>query len=265
MTNYKLDDIKITRAIVESYTKKLLDNLEVDAAIVGGGPAGLTAAYYLAKGGAKTALFERKLSLGGGMWGGGIMFNKIVVQEESKKIFDEMGISTEKYEDNYHVADSIESVSGLCLNAVKKRANIFNLLSAEDVMIRENKVEGLVLNWTSVEMAGLHVDPVTIRSRFVIDATGHDANIASIIQKKTGVKLNTETGKIIGEGSMWADKGERLIFENTKEICPNVYAVGMASNAVFGGPRMGPVFGGMILSGKKAAELILERLKEPKT
>jgi thiamine thiazole synthase len=31
----------------------------------------------------------------------------------------------------------------------------------------------------------------------------------------------------------------------------------MSANAAFGGPRMGPIFGGMLLSGKKAATLIL--------
>ncbi|MBW2975150.1 sulfide-dependent adenosine diphosphate thiazole synthase, partial [Candidatus Woesearchaeota archaeon] len=232
MPTNKLDDIKITRAIIESYTKKFLDNLELDVAIVGGGPAGLTAAYYLAKQGLKTALFERKLSIGGGMLGGGMMFNQIVIQEESKEIFDEMNISAKKYEDNYYVVDSIEASSALCLNAVKAGAKVFNLMSIEDVMIREDKVMGLVLNWSPVGMAGLHVDPVTIRSKFVIDATGHDADIACIIQKKIGAKLNTETGKIIGEGSMWAEEGEKMIMENTKEIYPNVYAAGMAANAV---------------------------------
>jgi thiamine thiazole synthase len=34
----------------------------------------------------------------------------------------------------------------------------------------------------------------------------------------------------------------------------------MACNAVFGAPRMGPIFGGMLMSGKKVAELINERL-----
>jgi ribulose 1,5-bisphosphate synthetase/thiazole synthase len=31
----------------------------------------------------------------------------------------------------------------------------------------------------------------------------------------------------------------------------------MAANASFGGPRMGPIFGGMLISGKKVAETII--------
>ncbi len=34
----------ITRAIIERYTEKLLDNLDLEVAVVGGGPAGLTTA-----------------------------------------------------------------------------------------------------------------------------------------------------------------------------------------------------------------------------
>ncbi|MBM3245228.1 MAG: FAD-dependent oxidoreductase, partial [Candidatus Omnitrophica bacterium] len=76
----KLDDIKISKAIIESYSEKLIKALDVDVAIVGAGPAGMVCGYYLSKAGRKVALFERKLSVGGGMWGGGIMFNEIVVQ-----------------------------------------------------------------------------------------------------------------------------------------------------------------------------------------
>jgi thiamine thiazole synthase len=252
----QLDEIKISRAIIESYNKKLIEYLNIDVAIAGAGPAGMCCAYYLAKENKKVAIFERKLSVGGGMWGGGIMFNEIVVQENAKKILAEFGIKTRIYKRGYYTADSIEAVSTLCSKTVKSGARIFNLMSAEDVMVRKNRVCGLVLNWTAVEMAKLHVDPITMKAKYVVDATGHAAEIAHIVENKSGITLNTKTGKIMGEGSMWAEVAEGTTIENSREACPGLYVCGMSANAVFGGPRMGPIFGGMLLSGKKVAEEI---------
>jgi ribulose 1,5-bisphosphate synthetase/thiazole synthase len=56
---------------------------------------------------------------------------------------------------------------------------------------------------------------------------------------------------------MWSDKAETLTLENTKEVFPGLYVAGMAANATFGGPRMGPIFGGMLLSGEKIARELL--------
>jgi thiazole biosynthesis enzyme len=253
----KLDEIVISRAIIEEYLKDFVEHLEIDVAIVGAGPAGMTAAYYLAKEKKKVAIFERKLSIGGGMWGGGMMLNRCVFQETSKPLLDEMGIRTFKYREGYYTTDSLESVSTLCSTAIKSGAKIFNLISVEDVMIREDRVTGLVLNWSAVSMANLHVDPITTRAKYVVDATGHDAEVVRIVTRKIGKKLNTETGDLLGEKPMWAEVAEKTIVENTKEIYPGLYVTGMAANAAYGGPRMGPIFGGMLLSGKRVAELIL--------
>lgn len=257
----QLDDVVISKAIIEGWSKDLVEHLEIDVAIVGGGPAGLTAAYYLAKEGIKVALYERNLSIGGGMWGGGMMYNKCVFQEASRPILDEFKIRYTEYQPGYFVTDSLETVSALCLFAVQSGAKIFNLISVEDVMIREQGVTGLVLNWSAVTNAKLHVDPLTIRAKYVIDSTGHAAEVAKIITRKIGKNLLTETGDLMGEQSMWAEVGERTIVENTKEIYPGVYVAGMSANAIFGGPRMGPIFGGMLLSGKRAAEILLAKLK----
>jgi thiamine thiazole synthase len=255
-----LDEIKISRAIIEAYKDKLSKALEVDVAIVGAGPAGMCCAYYLAKKNKNVVIFERKLSVGGGMWGGGIMFNEIVVQEKAKEILDEFDITSRVYEKNYYLADSIEAVSTLCSKAVKAGVKILNLLSAEDVMIRKNRICGLVLNWTAVEMANLHVDPISMRAKFVVDATGHAAEVVRIAEKKSGLKLSTKSGKIEGEKSMWVDVAEDTIVKNSKEVCPGLYTCGMCANAVFGAPRMGPIFGGMLLSGRKVAQELLKRL-----
>jgi len=254
-----LDEIIISQAIIERFIKKLKDHLRLDVAIVGGGPAGLVAAYYLARAGRKVALFEKRPSIGGGMWGGGMMFNEIVVQREGKRILDEFDVSTQIYGEDYYTADSIEAVSSICSKVCKAGVKIFNLVQVEDVMVREREVTGLVINWTAVGEAGLHVDPLTIHSKYVIDATGHAAEVVNIIQRKMGAVLLTETGKVIGEKSMWAEVAESSTLENTKEAFPGVYVVGMAANATFGSYRMGPIFGGMLLSGEKVAQIINSR------
>ena len=255
-----MDEVIISKAITETYLKDLLESMEVEVAIVGAGPSGMTAAYYLAKNRVKVAIFERKLSVGGGMWGGGMMFNRIVVQPEGKEILDELGIATEEYQKGYYTADAVEATSTLCSRAVKAGARIFNLLSVEDVMIREDdRITGLVLNWSAVSLANLHVDPLAMRAKLVIDATGHDAEVCRIVARKTGAKL-----EIRGEKSMWAEVGEKAIVENTKQVCPGLLVAGMAANAVFSSPRMGPIFGGMLLSGRKAAELAMDLLRKDK-
>ncbi len=256
----ELNEVAITKAIVERFTEKFLRQIETEVAIVGGGPAGLVAAYYLARGGKRVALFERKLSIGGGMWGGGMMFNEIVVQEEARRILEHFGIRTRGYGTGYFTADAVEAVSTICSQAVKAGATVFNCMSVEDVMIRDGRITGLVITWSPVEMAGLHVDPLTVGARWVIDATGHATEVLHVNERKADIALMTPTGKLMGERSMWADKAERLTVENTREICPGVLVAGMSANAAFGGPRMGPIFGGMLLSGKRAAELILEGL-----
>ena len=257
-----LDEVIISRAIIERFLRKFNDSLEVDVAVVGGGPAGLVAAYYLVKAGYKVSLFERKLSIGGGMWGGGMMFNEIVVQEEGKRLLDEFGIRSELYRDGYYTADAVECISTLCSRTVQAGVKIFNLMSVEDVVVRKDRVVGLVLNWTAVEMAGLHVDPLTMRSKYVIDSTGHDTEVVKVIERKVDAALLTPTGKIMGEKSLWAEVAERSTLENTKEVFPGVFVAGMSANASFGAHRMGPIFGGMLLSGEKAAALIAERLKQ---
>ena len=65
-----------------------------------------------------------------------------------------------------------------------------------------------------------------------------------------------------GERSMLASEGERTVVENSQEIYPGLYVAGMAANAAYGAPRMGPIFGGMFVSGKKIADELVIRLKE---
>lgn len=254
-----IDEITITRKILHRFFREFDSILDIDIAIAGAGPAGLTAARYLAKAGKKVVIFERKLSPGGGMWGGGMTFPVIIVQEESKKLLEEIGVKLVDEGGGYYSANSLEASSKLCCSAIQAGAKIFNAISVEDVMIREDRVSGFVINWSTIEIAGLDVDPLTIKAKYCIDATGHSAEICRIVERKVG-RLNTPSGRVEEEKSMCAELGEQTVVENTKEVYPGLIVTGMAANAVFGAPRMGPIFGGMLLSGKKAAEIILEKL-----
>jgi len=259
----KIDEIKITEAIFEGYMKNLHEATETDVAVVGAGPAGMTAAYYLAKEGVKTVIFERKLCISGGMcmWGGGVMFPRIIVQEGGRRILHEFGVHLQNYEKGYWVADAVEAMATIASKTIKAGARLFDMISVEDVVIKEgDKISGLVLNWSAAGFANLHFDPLTIRAKVVIDATGHDCEVCRVVSKKIGLKLKTETGELIGKSTMEAQVGEKEILENTKEIYPGLIVAGMSANVVFGSPRIGQLFGTLLLSGKKAAEIILEEV-----
>lgn len=255
-----LDETLITRSILEAYFRKLTNHLELDVAIVGGGPSGLVAGHDLAKAGRKVALFESKLSIGGGVWGGGMGFNEIVVQDAARTLLVEFGLRPTPCAPGYHTLDSVHTTATLVARAMDAGLTIFNLTAMEDVVVLGDRVSGLVINWSAIQALKWHVDPLTIRSRFVLDATGHPAEVASVLSRKMGVRLDTVTGGVVGEKSLAADLGEQQTVENTREVFPGLVVSGMAANAVHGGHRMGPVFGGMLLSGRKAASILLAGL-----
>ena len=197
----------ISKAIITTYLQDLLNYLESDVAIVGAGPSGLTAAYYLAKAGIKTVIFERRSNTGGGMWAGGIMFNHVVFQKEAKPILEELDILHTLYQPGYYTADSVEAVTTLTMKAIRAGTKIFNLVTVEDVMVREERVTGLVLNWTPVKMAKLLVDPIAVEAKYVIDGTGHDAEVVNFLRKNKSNCQRPAAGS--REASMWADREKR--------------------------------------------------------
>ncbi|MBI4763667.1 MAG: thiazole biosynthesis protein [Deltaproteobacteria bacterium] len=218
----------------------------------------------MGKAGLRAVIFESKLAPGGGMWGGGMMFNEAVLQEESVPIAQEMGMRLKDQGGGYYTFDCVEAAAALTFRCIQAGTTIMNGIKAEDVMFREEngqkRVCGLVLNWSPVVSLGLHVDPLAIRASYVFDGTGHPAEICRLVTRKMDVRLNNATGDVIGELPLWANEGEAFTVSNTKEVFPGLIVVGMAANNAYGGPRMGPIFGGMLLSGKKAAEMIRRSL-----
>ena len=60
-------------------------------------------------------------------------------------------------------------------------------------------------------------------AKCVIDGTGHDSEICKTVARKNGIRLDTETGGVIGERSLDVIAGEEEVVKGTKEIYPGLY------------------------------------------
>jgi thiamine thiazole synthase len=189
-----------------------------------------------------------------------MLFHKIVVQSPADEVLREIGCLLRRVKENVYVADTSDMMAKLASKTIDAGARIILGITVEDLIYRSPppKIVGVVIQWTAVSMAGLHVDPLAVKSKAVIDCTGHDAEVLSIASKKIP-ELNLS---VPGEKSLWSSKAEKLTVENTGEVCSGLYVAGMAAAALKQTPRMGPIFGGMIMSGRKIAELVAEQIRK---
>lgn len=256
----KVSEASISKAIVSEFSKWLEEYVISDVIIVGGGPSGLMAARDLAKQGYKTLVVERNNYLGGGFWIGGYLMNTLTFRAPSQKTLDELGIPYKKAEEGLFTAEGPNACAKLISAACDAGVKILNMTSFDDVVYRNRKVEGTVINWSPVSALPRQiscVDPISLESKIVIDATGHDAFVCKSLEKRKILKLSDF-------GPMDVNTSEDLVVEKTGEIYPGLIVAGMAVSTAYGLPRMGPTFGGMLASGKKAAELAIKILSGEK-
>ena len=185
--------------------------------------------------------------------------NKLTVRAPGEKVLKELGIPYEKYTEGLYVADGPHACSKLIAAACDAGVKFANMTIFDDLVLREdNRVAGAVVNWTPVTALPREitcVDPVALETKVVVDATGHDACVVRKLEERGLIKMP-------GFGAMWVERSEDLVVEHTKEVHPGLVVCGMSVTTTFGLPRMGPTFGAMLLSGKKAAEIVLKILKK---
>ncbi|MBI2909850.1 MAG: thiazole biosynthesis protein [Chloroflexi bacterium] len=250
----------VTKAIVSGFLRQFEEYAESDVIIIGAGPSGLTAGRELARNGFKVLICERNNYLGGGFWIGGYLMNKVTLRAPAEKHLAELGVPYEEAVPGLYVADGPHACSKLIAAACDAGVKFCNLTMFDDVVLREgNRVAGAVINWTPISAMPREitcVDPVAIESRLVIDATGHDAVVVKKLESRGLIHT-------VGFGAMWVEKSEDLVVEHTGEAHPGLVVCGMAVSTLYGLPRMGPTFGGMLLSGARAAEVAGGLLRQP--
>lgn len=248
----KVSEAKISRAIVGEFSKWFDDYIESDVIIIGGGPSGLIAGKDLASRGIKTLIVESNNYLGGGFWIGGFLMNTLTFRAPAQEILDELKIPYKEVDKGLFTADGPNACSKLISAACDAGVRILNMAKFDDVVYRNKRVEGAVINWTPVSALPHQitcVDPISLESKVVVDATGHDAHVCRSLERRHILKLKEF-------GPMDVNSSEDLVVEHTGEIYPGLYVIGMAVSTAYGIPRMGPTFGGMLASGKKAAKMI---------
>ena len=254
----EISEKQVTKAIISEFSREFEDYIKTDVIVVGAGPSGLIASKELAERGVKTLLIESNNYLGGGFWIGGYLMNKITLRAPAQWILNEIGVPYKEAEEGLYVASGPHACSKLIAAACDAGVKVLSMTKFDDVVIRENRVCGVVINWTPVSAlprAITCVDPIGMESKLVIDATGHDAAVARSLEQRGLVNIK-------GFGGMWVAQSEDVVVEHTKEIYPGLIAAGMAVATTFGLPRMGPTFGGMLFSGKRAAKAALELLSK---
>jgi sulfide-dependent adenosine diphosphate thiazole synthase len=249
---------EITRTIATMFNETMAEYTDSDVIIIGAGPAGLTAGRDLARMGVRTLIIEQNNYIGGGYWVGGYMMNPVTVRAPAQKIWDELGVPYRKIREGLYATWGPHACSKLIAATCDAGVRFLQLTKFDDVVLKNKRVSGVVINWMPVSALPRNitcVDPVALESKIVIDASGHDSVAVKRLMDRGYVKWK-------GMDPLWVEGSEDAVVNHTGEVFPGLIATGMSVTETHGLPRMGPTFGSMLLSGKKAAEIAIGKLKE---
>ncbi|XP_074557319.1 thiamine thiazole synthase 2, chloroplastic [Curcuma longa] len=256
----------VSREMTRRYMTDMITYADTDVVVVGAGSAGLSCAYELSKDpSVRVAIVEQSVSPGGGAWLGGQLFSAMVIRKPAHLFLDELGVPYDEA-DNYVVVRHAALFTSTIMSRLLARPNVklFNAVAAEDLIVKDDRVAGVVTNWALVSMnhdTQSCMDPNVMEARVVVSSCGHDGPFGA-----TGVKRLKDIGMIESVPGMKAldmNTAEDAIVRLTREVVPGMIVTGMEVAEIDGAPRMGPTFGAMLISGQKAAHLALKALGRP--
>ncbi|KAI8444706.1 thiazole biosynthetic enzyme, mitochondrial [Phakopsora pachyrhizi] len=266
---------QVQRAMVRRYFQDMEERAISDVIIVGAGSAGLSCAYALGKArpDLKITILESNVAPGGGCWLGGQLMSAMVCRKPADEFLDDVGVPYED-EGNFVVVKHAALFTSTILSKVLAMPNVkmFNATACEDLIIKPcpinpgvQRIAGCVTNWTLVSLNHDHqscMDPSTITAPLVCSFAGHDGPFGAFCVKRVA-----SAGLSEGLGDMRPldmERAEDHIANKTREILPGLIVGGMELSEFDGSARMGPTFGAMLLSGKRAAEVALQSLERVK-
>ncbi|GFR41558.1 hypothetical protein Agub_g2274, partial [Astrephomene gubernaculifera] len=219
------------------------------------------------------ALLEQSVAPGGGAWLGGQLFSAMVVRKPAHLMLDELQVPYED-EGHYVVVRHAALLTSTLMSHVLKNPNVklFNATAVEDLVVKPDKtrgsgarrVAGVVTNWSLVAQAhGTQscMDPNVIEAGVVVSACGHDGPFGATCVKRLARLGMVPGGEVPGMGALDMEAAEGAIVGGTREVVPGMVLAGMELAEVDGSPRMGPTFGAMIVSGRRAAHVALAVLE----
>lgn len=268
-------EAEVNRAMTRRYWNDMETYAESDVVIVGAGSAGLACAYELGKVAPhlKVAIMEQSVAPGGGAWLGGQLMSAMVVRKPAHLMLDELNVPYED-EGRYVVVRHAALLTATLMSEVLRNPNVklFNATAVEDLIIKPDpalggarRVAGVVTNWSLVAQAhGTQscMDPNVMEAGVVVSACGHDGPFGATSVKRLARLGMVPGGEVPGMGALDMEAAEGRIVCGTREVVPGMVLCGMELAEVDGSPRMGPTFGAMIVSGRRAAHVALAVLEK---
>ncbi|KAJ0983171.1 hypothetical protein J5N97_011426 [Dioscorea zingiberensis] len=182
LNSYRFEPIKesiVAREMTRRYMTDMISYADTDVVVVGAGSAGLSCAYELSKDpSVSVAIVEQSVSPGGGAWLGGQLFSAMLVRKPAHHFLDELQIPYDEQE-TYVVIKHAALFTSTILSRLLARPNVklFNAVAAEDLIVKEGRVSGVVTNWALVSMnhdTQSCMDPNVMEAKVVVSSCGHD-------------------------------------------------------------------------------------------